>query len=335
MSRPDDTSSRTPIEAVDLVKTYPGNVRALAGLSLTVGGGAIFGLLGPNGAGKTTTVKILTTLSRPDSGAAWVAGHDVIRHPDRVRRAIGAVGQHSAVDPGATGRENLVLQGRVYGLRGRELATRAAALFERFSLTEAADRIVRTWSGGMQRKLDVAMGLVHRPSVLFLDEPTTGLDPEARASLWEEIVRLKDDGLSILLTTHYLDEADRLAGRLAIVDGGRIVAEGTPEALKAELRGDAIHVELASAERGGDAASVLGRLEGLGQPTIDGATLSARADRGASAVPAVLAALDGADIAVASVTVARPSLDDVYLRHTGHAYRVAAESTPRLLEAVR
>jgi ABC-2 type transport system ATP-binding protein len=335
MSRPDDTSSRTPIEAVDLVKTYPGDVRALGGLSLNVGGGAIFGLLGPNGAGKSTTVKILTTLTRPDSGSAWVAGHDVLRHPDRVRRAIGSVGQRSAVDPGATGRENLALQGRVYGLRGAELAARVAALFDRFGLTGAADRIVRTWSGGMQRKLDVAMGLVHRPSVLFLDEPTTGLDPEARASLWEEIVRLKDDGLSILLTTHYLDEADRLAGRLAIVDGGRIVAEGTPEALKAELRGDAIHVELASAERGGDAAGILGRLEGLGQPTIDGATLSARADRAASAVPAVLAALDLADIAVASVTVARPSLDDVYLRHTGRAYRAAPESTPRLLEAVR
>ena len=326
MSQPDDTSSRTSIEANDLVKTYPGGVKALDGLSLTVGGGAIFGLLGPNGAGKSTTVKILTTLTRPDSGSAWVAGHDVLRHPDRVRRAIGTVGQRSAVDPAATGRENLILQGRVYGLGGRELAARVAALFDRFSLTEAADRIVRTWSGGMQRKLDVAMGLVHRPSVLFLDEPTTGLDPEARASLWEEIIRLKDDGLSILLTTHYLDEADRLAGRLAIVDAGRIVAE---------LRGDAIHVELATSEAAPRAAAVLARLDGVGQPTLDGPTLSARADRGASAVPAVLAALDAAGIAVASVTVARPSLDEVYLRHTGRAYRAGAESTPRLLEAVR
>ena len=335
MSRPDDTSSRTAIETVGLVKTYPGGVKALDGLSIAVGGGAIFGLLGPNGAGKSTTVRILTTLTRPDAGSAWVAGHDVLRHPDRVRRAIGTVGQRSAVDPAATGRENLVLQGRVYGLGGRELAARVTALFDRFSLTEAADRIVRTWSGGMQRKLDVAMGLVHRPSVLFLDEPTTGLDPEARAGLWEEIVRLKDDGLSILLTTHYLDEADRLAGRLAIVDGGRIVAEGTPEGLKTELRGDAIHVELAAPESGPGAAVVLARLEGLGQPTLDGTTLSARADRGATAVPAVLAALDGAGIGVASVTVARPSLDDVYLRHTGRAYRAAAESSPRLLEAVR
>ena len=335
MSRPDNTSSRTSIEAYDLVKTYPGGVKALDGLGLTVGSGAIFGLLGPNGAGKSTTVKILTTLSRPDSGTAWVAGHDVLRHPDRVRRAIGTVGQRSAVDPGATGRENLVLQGRVYGLGGRELAAQAAALFERFDLTGAADRIVRTWSGGMQRKLDVAMGLVHRPSVLFLDEPTTGLDPEARASLWEEIVRLKEDGLGILLTTHYLDEADRLAGRLAIVDAGRIVAEGTPEALKAGLRGDAIHVELGTSEAAPHAAAVLARLDGVGEPTLDGPTISARADRGATAVPSVLAALDAAGIAVASVTVARPSLDDVYLRHTGRAYRATAESSSRPMEAVR
>jgi ABC-2 type transport system ATP-binding protein len=337
MASADHTSGRNPIEAVDLVKTYPGNVRALDGVSLTVGGGAIFSLLGPNGAGKSTTVKILTTLTRPDSGAAWVAGHDVLRHPDRVRRAIGSVGQRSAVDPSATGRENLVLQGRVYGLGSRDLRARVAALLDRFALTDAADRIVQTWSGGMQRKLDVAMGLIHRPTVLFLDEPTTGLDPEARASLWEEIQRLKDDGLSILLTTHYLEEADRLAGRLAIVDGGRIVIEGTPETLKAQLRGDAIHVELDSAASGPQASGVLARLDGLGQPTLDGTTLSARADRAASAVPSVLAALDGAGIAVASVTVARPSLDDVYLRHTGRAYRAepATDTSARLVEVSR
>lgn len=217
MIQGDDTTARAPIEAVNLVKTYPKGVRALDGLSLSVSGGSIFGLLGPNGAGKSTTVKILTTLSRPDSGAAWVAGHDVLTHPDRVRRSIGTVGQRSAVDPEATGRENLALQARIYGLGRGEIATRAAELFERFELTDAADRIVRTWSGGMQRKLDVAMGLVHRPTVLFLDEPTTGLDPEARASLWQEIVRLRDDGLAILLTTHYLDEADRLASQLSLI----------------------------------------------------------------------------------------------------------------------
>jgi ABC-2 type transport system ATP-binding protein len=331
----DHTSQSPPIEAVDLVKTYPGDFRALDGLSLAVGPGSIFGLLGPNGAGKSTTVKILTTLSRPDSGTAWVAGYDALRHPDLVRRAIGAVGQRSAVDASATGRENMTLQGRVFGINRRELRARVADLLERFGLAEAADRIVRTWSGGMQRKLDVAMGLLHRPSVLFLDEPTTGLDPEARAELWDEIRRLSGEGLSILLTTHYLDEADRLAARLAIVDRGRIVAEGTPDALKAELRGDAIHVELEAATHAPEAARLLGRLDGVGQPTLDGSSLTARADRAASAVPFVLAVLDGAGIGVASVTVARPSLDDVYLRHTGRAYRPEAAPSPRLLEVPR
>jgi ABC-2 type transport system ATP-binding protein len=333
----DHSSATSPraIEATDLSKTYPGGVRALDGVSLTVGAGSVFGLLGPNGAGKSTTVRILTTLSRPDSGSAWVAGHDVLRHPDRVRRAIGTVGQRSAVDPEATGRENLVLQGHVHGLAGQELRHRTAAMLERFGLADAADRLVRTWSGGMQRKLDVAMGLLHRPSVLFLDEPTTGLDPEARADLWAEIRRLREEGLAILLTTHYLDEADRLAGRLAIVDQGRIVAEGTPDALKAELHGDAIHVELSTLEQVATAAALVARIAGLDQPVVDGPTVSARADRAAAAVPTVLAALDAASIGVASVTVARPSLDDVYLRHTGRAFRVAAATESRLLEAVR
>ncbi len=309
------------IEAHDLVKTYPGGVRALGGLSIVVEPGTVVGLLGPNGAGKSTTVKILTTLSRPDSGTAVVAGFDVLREPERVRRVIGTVSQRSAVDPSATGRENLFLQGRVYGLRGRELATRADALLERFHLADAANRVARTYSGGMQRKLDVALGLLHRPRVLFLDEPTTGLDPEARAEVWEEVGRLAREGLTILLTTHYLEEADRLARRLAIVDRGRVVAEGTPEELKAELHGDAIQVELREADAGGRAAAALERLDGLRDPILEGPMLRARADHGASAVPAVLAALDGAGIAVAAVTVARPSLDDVYLRHTGRAYR--------------
>ena len=335
MHEGDHTAGEPLIEAVDLVKTYPGPVRALDSLSLTVGRGSIFGLLGPNGAGKSTAVKILTTLTRPDSGAARVAGHDVLRQPDRVRRAIGSVGQRSAVDLYATGRENLTLQGRVHGLRGRALKGRVTALLERFGLDEAADRVVQTWSGGMQRKLDVAMGLIHRPAVLFLDEPTTGLDPDARTSLWDEIRRLEADGVAILLTTHYLEEADQLAGSLAIVDQGRIVASGTPEALKAELRGDAIHVELESLAEAPRAAGLLAGLAGLDRPTIDGATLSARADRAAAAVPSVLATLDGAGIAVASVTVARPSLDDVYLRHTGRTYRPDAAASPRLLEVAR
>jgi ABC-2 type transport system ATP-binding protein len=313
------------IEARDLVKTYPGDVRALDRISLSVRSGSIFALLGPNGAGKSTTVKVLTTLSRPDAGSAEVAGQDVLRHPDRVRRSIGVVGQKAAVDPSATGRENLRLQGRIYGLGGRRLDQRIGELLDQFGLTDAGDRIVQTWSGGMQRKLDVAMGLVHRPSVLFLDEPSTGLDPDARATLWQEIARLaSQDGLTILLTTHYLDEADRLASRLAIVDRGRIMAEGTPEALKAELRGDAINVVLGSPDLGPDAARVLERIDGLGAPTLDGALVSARADHAATTVPLVLSALDAAGVEVAAITVARPSLDDVYLRHTGRAFRATA-----------
>ncbi len=314
------------IEARDLVKTYPGGVRALDGLNITVEPGSVFGLLGPNGAGKSTTVKILTTLSRPDSGSARVAGIDVLRDPTRVRHTIGSVSQGSAVDPSATGRENLLLQGRIHGMRGGRLAHRVDALLARFELSDDANRVAGTYSGGMRRKLDVAMGLVHEPRVLFLDEPTTGLDPEARAELWDEIARLTArDGLTILMTTHYLEEADRLARRLAIVDHGRVVAEGTPEALKADLRGDAIHVELRDPASGRRAAATLERMTGLSEPTLEGAVLRARAEHGASAVPAVLAALDGAGVSVAAVTVARPSLDDVYLRHTGRTFRAQAQ----------
>jgi ABC-2 type transport system ATP-binding protein len=326
------------IEAADLVKTYPGEVRALDGLGLEVQAGTIFGLLGPNGAGKSTTVKILTTLTRPDSGSATVGGEDVLREPDRVRRAIGVVAQRSGVDPDATGRENLTLAGQLYGMGGVTLSEQVQALLERFGLADAGGRLARTYSGGMQRKLDVAMGLVHRPQVLFLDEPTTGLDPEARADMWQEISHLAtEEGLTILLTTHYLEEADRLARRLAIVDRGRVVASGTPEELKGQLRGDAVQIELAeaptaapagshavspqdSAPTNGRATELLAGVEGLREVVLDGRSLRARADAGAVALPAALAALEGAGIAVASATVARPSLDDVYLRHTGRAF---------------
>src|SRR6266545_1612009 len=316
------------VEARNLVKTYPGDVHALEGLSFAIESGTVFGLLGPNGAGKSTTVKILTTLSRPTSGSAQVAGHEITRHPDRVRRAIGSVSQHSAVDPEATGRENMVLQGRMYGMRGVELSKRVDELLDRFSLADAADRVVRTYSGGMQRKLDVAIGLVHRPCVLFLDEPTTGLDPEARAELWEEIGRLtREDGLTILMTTHYLEEADRLARRLAIVDRGRIVAEGTPDELKGQLHGDAIHVELveARARADGRVQQALSRVPGVREVVLNngGHAAHARVDEGATAVPAALQALELQGVKVTSVTVARPSLDDVYLRHAGRAFSKA------------
>ena len=313
------------IEAKNLVKSYRGGVTALSGLTFSVEPGAVFGLLGPNGAGKSTAVRILATLSQPDSGSATVAGIDVAGEPELVRRAIGYVSQKAAVDAEATGRENLVLAGRLHGMRGASLTERVDDLLERFGIAGAADRVARTWSGGMQRKLDVAMGLVHSPRVLFLDEPTTGLDPEARAEMWDEIARLAGhEGLTVLLTTHYLDEADRLARRLAIVDRGRVVAEGTPEELKSGLRGDAVHVELGSAQ---DRERVLAALDrrdaGLREVTLVDRTLHARADNGAGAVPAVLAALDAAGIPVASVTVARPSLDDVYLSHAGRSFHTA------------
>jgi ABC-2 type transport system ATP-binding protein len=310
-----------------LTKRYPRDVTALDGVGFGVAPGTVFGLLGPNGAGKSTTVRILTTLSRPSSGRASVAGFDVERQAEQVRRLIGVVGQQIAVDPDATGRENLLLAGRVHGMQGAALRRRAEELLDQFALRDAADRIARTYSGGMQRKLDVAMALIHRPRVLFLDEPTTGLDPEARAQLWAEIARLtREEGLTIVLTTHYLEEADRLASRLAIIDRGRVVATGSPEELKAELRGDAIVVELSDGASSDEARRALGRVSAIGESLVDGRVLRARAERAAAAVPAVLSALDGAGIGVASVTVSRPSLDDVYLRHTGRAFRHSEES---------
>jgi ABC-2 type transport system ATP-binding protein len=317
------------ILAAGLVKTYPGGrssppVPALDGLSVEVPAGIVFALLGPNGAGKSTTVKILTTLSRPDAGSARVAGVDVRADPDAVRRRIGLVSQKPSSDPMATGRENLELAGRIQGLSRTHARDRARTLLERFGLTEAAERLVKTWSGGMSRKLDVAIGLVHRPEVLFLDEPTTGLDPQARAQMWAEIGRLSaHEQVTVLLTTHYLDEADHLAERLAIVDHGRIVVEGTPEQLKSELHGDAVDVELGSAAAAGAASAALARL-GLRDVVVEGSRLRARTDDAARRVPAVLAVLDEAGTPASSVTVARPSLDDVYLRHVGHSIEAAA-----------
>ena len=319
-------STSMALAATDLVKTYPSGrgappLRALDGLHLSVAAGTVFGLLGPNGAGKSTAVKILTTLSRADSGTAVVAGHDVVAEAERVRRCIGLVSQKSSSDPMATARENLVLAGRIQGMSRRDARARAAELLNRFGLDDAADRLAKTYSGGMARKLDVAIGLMHRPRVLFLDEPTTGLDPQARAEMWTEIDRLcADEQVSVLLTTHYLEEADRLAERLAIVDHGRIVVEGTPDELKSELRGDTVAIELADVQRLAAARERLDRLALLRDVVAEGGRLHARADSGARSVPAVLATLDEAGIEVASVTLARPSLDDVYLRHVGRSY---------------
>jgi ABC-2 type transport system ATP-binding protein len=323
----------TAIRAEGLVKTYPvrgrngGPVRALDGLSITVARGTIFGLLGPNGAGKSTTIKILTTLARPDAGSAQIEGIDVLKRPDQVRRLIGVVAQKSGSDPMATGRENLILQGRLFGLGGTEVKARADELLARFDLTDAANRLVKTYSGGMQRRLDVALGLVHRPEILFLDEPTTGLDPEARTAMWQEINRLATgDGMTVLLTTHYMEEADRLADRIAIADGGTVVAEGSPDELKGGLRGDAVHLDLPPGADVAQATTVLAQVRGVRDLRVTGRALSARSDDGAAAVPGILTVLERAGIPVAAVTVARPSLDDVYLRHTGRRY--ATEETP-------
>jgi ABC-2 type transport system ATP-binding protein len=311
------------ITAEGLVKTYPKGVRALDGLGFEVERGTVFGLLGPNGAGKSTTVKILTTLTVPDEGRAVVAGRDVVREPLRVRQAIGVVGQKHGIDPEATGIENLRLQGNLYGMPPREARARAGELLERFDLADAARRLVRTYSGGMQRKLDVALGIMHRPQVLFLDEPTTGLDPEARADMWEEIERLTEaEGVTVLLTTHYLEEADRLASQLAIVDRGRIVAAGTPDELKSELRGDTLLIEL-GASANGRALDAVAAAEGVREASVDGNVLRARAVEGARAIPTVLALLEAEGIPVVAATVSRPSLDDVYLRHAGRTFGAA------------
>ena len=307
------------IVADDVHKRY-GEIEALDGVSFAVRGGEVFALLGPNGAGKSTTVRVLTTLTKPDSGSATVAGHDVVRHPNRARSALGYVPQDSGIDREATGRENLMLQGRIYGMRGPELKRRVDELLELVGLADAAGRVVRGYSGGMKRRLDIALGLVHRPSVLFLDEPTTGLDPEARVAMWEEVQRLAaQESLTILLTTHYLEEADQLADRLAIVSRGRIIVEGTPEQLKRGLQGELVTVDLQNGQAG-DAVPVVERFEGARETAAEGQQVRTRVPNGAQAIPALLSALEGAGIPVASVATSRPSLDDVYLHYTGRDF---------------
>ena len=303
----------------DLRKRY-GDVQALDGVSFRVREGEVFGLLGPNGAGKSTTVRVLVTLTEPDTGAAFVAGHDVRTHRAEVRRALGYVPQDSGVDVFGTGRENLMLQGRVQGMGGSDLRSRVDELLELVGIADAANRIVRGYSGGMRRRLDIALGLIHRPRVLFLDEPTTGLDPEARVEMWAEVQRLAHaESLTILLTTHYLEEADQLADRLAIVSQGKVVVEGTPSELKARLEGDAVQVELANGAVE-PAQEILARHGARPEQVLDGKTLVARVENGGRALPGILAALDGAGIAVASVAVSRPTLDDVYLHFTGRDF---------------
>jgi len=303
-----------------LEKTYGKDTRALDGMTFSVPEGQVFGLLGPNGAGKSTTVRILVTLSTADAGSASVAGHDVRREPVAVRRTIGYVPQASGIDGAATGLENLALQGRLQGMSGHDLERRARELLELFSLDAKADSLVRTYSGGQKRRLDVAMGLVHRPRVLFLDEPTTGLDPEARAAMWDELARLAaSEQLTILLTTHYLEEADRLAERVAIVADGKVVVDGAPEELKRALRGDGVMIEIENGD-GTRARELVLALADVHDAIIEGQRVHARVQNGAQAVPGMLAALDGAGVGVRAVTVSRPSLDEVYLHYTGRDF---------------
>jgi ABC-2 type transport system ATP-binding protein len=316
------------VAARGLSKTYKGGVRALDGLSFSVATGSIFALLGPNGAGKSTTVKILTTLARPDTGSASVAGIDVIGQPRRVRSMIGSVSQHAGAVPQLTGRENLSIQGRLHGMRGRRLRQRVAELLEQFGLADAAGRQARTYSGGMRRRLDIATVLVHRPTVLFLDEPTTGLDPEGRADLWAVLTELAAHaGTTILVTTHYLEEADQYADQIAIVDRGRVVAEGTSGELKSGLSGDSVLLEVADAHSAGEITRVLAGVPQVRQASADGRVVRARVADGPRTLPSVLAGAEAAGVPVLSVSVAQPSLDDVYLHHAGRSFGQAERIT--------
>jgi ABC-2 type transport system ATP-binding protein len=312
------------ILAESLVKTY-GSVRALDGVDLEVKEGTVLGVLGPNGAGKTTSVRILTTLLRPDSGRAEVAGIDVLRDPDAVRRTIGVSGQYAAVDEYLTGRENLVMYGRLYQMGKRSARTRAEELLEQFALTDAADRPVQTYSGGMRRRLDLAGALVARSPVLFLDEPTTGLDPRSRNELWEVITGLVAGGTTLLLTTQYLEEADQLANDIIVIDHGAVIARGTPDELKTNIGGEQLVVAVAHRNQLDDAVAVL-RAVGHSEPIvdIDNRRVSVAA-RGVATLTDAVRRFDGSPVAITDIALARPSLDDVFLTLTGHT---TEETTP-------
>jgi ABC-2 type transport system ATP-binding protein len=292
-----------------------GPVVALDGIDFEVPSGTIFGLLGPNGAGKTTAIRILTTILHPDGGRAEVLGHDVVRDPEGVRYRIGLAGQYAAVDPNLTGRENLRLIGRLAQLPRALVSPRADELLDRFGLIDAADRPVRTYSGGMRRRLDVAAALVHRPPVLFLDEPTTGLDIQGRNELWEVIRELVASGTTVLLTTQYLEEADRLAERIAVIDRGHVIANDTPTGLKAQLGSTVIEIGMGDEVAAARAAELLSRSFG-GRLEREGPTIRLTAD-GTRVLLDVLRALDADDLAPAALAVREPSLDDVFIRLTG------------------
>jgi ABC-2 type transport system ATP-binding protein len=304
-------------------KTRSGIVEAVAGVDLRVEAGEVFGFLGPNGAGKTTTLRMLATLLPPTDGDATVAGFDLRKEPQHVREQIGYVGQRGGSDAAVTGRDELVFQGRLYGMAKNESQHRAAELLGVLELEDCADRVSGTYSGGQRRRLDIGIGLMHGPRLLFLDEPTTGLDPQSRARLWDEVRRLRDSGTTIFLTTHYLEEADALCDRLAIIDHGKIVAEGSPDELKRQVAGDVVTVGV-----GGHQEEALKLF--ASQPFVreagaeDDGTIRLYVDRGETAMPAILRLLDGAGLELQTITLTRPSLDDVFLRQTGRSLREVA-----------
>ena len=306
------------IETHGLVKTF-GDTRALEGVDLRILQGTVYGLLGPNGAGKTTTIRILATLLRPTAGTATVLGHDVVRDARAVREKVSLTGQYASVDEDLTGYENLVLVGRLLGLSWRSARDRALELLEAFGLDDAAARQVQTYSGGMRRRIDIAASLVATPEILFLDEPTTGLDPRGRNQVWELVRRIAAAGTTVLLTTQYLDEADRLAERLAVIDHGRVIAEGTSSDLKSSVGSNALHVRLVSADQRAIAQELITRVLGDGiLPETDPAEIAARIDNPARAAE-VLTALTEGRIDIAQFSLGNPSLDEVFLALTGQA----------------
>jgi ABC-2 type transport system ATP-binding protein len=294
-------------------------VQALRSVDLQVPPGTVLGLLGPNGAGKTTAVRILTTLLPPDGGSARVVGHDVVRDAAALRAEIGLAGQYAAVDENLTGRENLVMVGRLYHLGRKQSRERADVLLERFELTDAAARPARTYSGGMRRRLDLAAALVARPPVLFLDEPTTGLDPRSRLSLWETIEARVAGGTTVLLTTQYLDEADRLADSIAVIDHGEVIAEGTSDELKSRVGGEKLEVTLEDADQRRVAIDTLTPISGDEPPTCDGPIVRMPMSRERGGIADAVRRLDSAGVGIADIAVRRPTLDDVFMSLTGHA----------------
>ncbi|HWE66129.1 MAG TPA: ATP-binding cassette domain-containing protein [Acidimicrobiales bacterium] len=312
------SNSRFAVEAHDLVKVFPnGNVRALDGVSLQVEAGTVLGLLGPNGAGKTTAVRILCTILAPDEGQATILGHDVVKEAQTVRRIIGLAGQNAAVDENLTGRENIRMVGRLSHMSWKEVGTRADELLESFGLADAGNRVLKTYSGGMRRRLDLAAALVAEPPILFLDEPTTGLDPQSRQDLWAVIERLVAGGTTVLLTTQYLEEADRLARDIVVIDHGRVIAQGTPAQLKANLGTSVLSLTLNDGDVARRAATLVTSLSDH-DPVIDGETVELTVENGPKVAVEVLRALDDAGISLAGLALREPSLDDVFLNLTGH-----------------